>query len=82
MDTGTDFLVFNYPITTQECMLSVNCETISSKDSKNASSTPKSQSSECFLSVECDKSPPSNNSSYFKTLLQLQIRNQMNLLRQ
>ena len=55
----TEFLAYNYPITTQECMLSVNCEKISSKVSKNTSSTPKSQSIEFFLSVECDKSPPS-----------------------
>ena len=53
----TDFLAFNYPITTQECMLSVNCENISSKVSKSSSSTPNSQSNECFLSVECEKSP-------------------------
>ena len=38
----------------------------SSKVSKNSSSTPKSQSNECLLSVECDKSPPSlYNSSNF-----------------
>ena len=55
----TEFLAYNYTITTQECMLSVNCEKISSKVSKNSSSTPKSQSIEFFLSVECDKSPPS-----------------------
>ena len=53
----TNFLAFNYPITTQECMLSVNCEKISSKVSKSSSSTPNSQSNECFLSVECEKSP-------------------------
>ena len=62
----TDFSVFNYPITTQECMLSVDCEKTSSKISKNSSSTPKSQSNEYFLSVKCDKSPPLNDSSNFK----------------
>ena len=39
----------------------------SSKVSKKSSSTPKSQSNECFLLVECDKSLHSlNNSSNFK----------------
>ena len=37
-----------------------------SKVSKDSSSTPTSQSNDCFLPVECDKSPPSNNSSKFK----------------
>ena len=37
-----------------------------SESLKNSSSTPKSQSNEFFLLVECDKSPPSNNSSKFK----------------
>ena len=37
-----EFLAYNYQITTQECMLSVNCEKTSSKVSKNSSSTPKS----------------------------------------
>ena len=38
----TDFLAYNYPITTQECILSVNCEKTSSKVSKHSSLTPKS----------------------------------------
>ena len=35
----TDFLAFNYPITTQECMLSLNCEKKSSTVSKTSSTT-------------------------------------------
>ena len=59
----TDVLAYNYQITTQECMLSVNCEKTSSKVSKNSTSTQKSKSNECTLSVKYDKSPSivSNN---------------------
>ena len=84
----TENLAFYYPITTQECMLSVSCEKTSSKVSKNSSnslknssSTPKSKSNECVSSVECDKSPSNVSSNLKKTFLQLQNRNQMNVLR-
>ena len=35
-------IAYNYPITTQECMLSLTCEDKSSKDSKS-SSTPEKE---------------------------------------
>ena len=44
----TEKLAFNYPITSQECMLLVSCEKISSKVSKKSSSTQKSKSNECL----------------------------------
>ena len=61
----TEVLAFYYPITTQECMLSVSCEKISSKVSKNSSSTQKLKSNEYISSVECDKSS-SNVPSHLK----------------
>ena len=75
----TEALAFNHPISTQEYMLSANCENISSKVSKNSSSTPKSKSNECIATLECDKYPSkvSNNS---KNHLQLQNRNQIDVL--
>ena len=36
-------LAYNYPITTQECMLSLTCEKNSSKDSKSSSTPEKSE---------------------------------------
>ena len=60
----TEILSFYYPITTEECMLSVSCEKTSSKVSKNSSnnlinssSTPKSKSNECTSSLVYDKPP-------------------------
>ena len=36
-------LAYNYPITTQECMLPLTCENKSSKDSKSSSTPQKSE---------------------------------------
>ena len=36
-------LAYNYPITTQECMLPLTCENKSSKDSKSSSTQHKSE---------------------------------------
>ena len=38
-----EFLAYNYPITAQECILSVTCENKSSKDSKSSSTPQKSE---------------------------------------
>ena len=62
----TEFLAYNYPITTQECMLSVNCEKIFSKVSKNSSSTPKSQSIEFFCQLNVISLLLRKNFSSFK----------------
>ena len=38
-----EYLAYNYPITTQECMLSLTCENKSSKDSKSSSTPQKNE---------------------------------------
>ena len=72
-----DALAFNHPIFTQEYILSINYEKISSKDpnkSTNSSSNLKSKPNECTVSMEYDKSP-SKVSNSSKTLLLLQNQN-------
>ena len=78
----TDFSVFNYPITTQECMLSVDCKKHPRKFQKTLLQLQNHNQMNVFCQLNVISLLLRMIPVILKTLLRLQIRNQMNLLSQ
>ena len=73
----TDFLAYNYPIATQECMLSVNCEQIFRKFQKTLLQLQHHNQMIVFCQLNVISLLLRIIPVSLKSLLQLQIRNQM-----